>query len=178
MNFHNNLKYINQKFIFHSIQHIAHLSLKWEQNWGGVFCISLVGKYNVLKQNISWKCFKTELVKHYIISKARTRLGKLKGSGVGDWRLSASWVLFTAPLKPLKRHDTMVPRGLGGAPYPLTQLKRHDTMVPRGLRGAPYPLTQLKRHYTMVLRGLRGPTLHLSDSRCNCFQSSSGRWKH
>ena len=47
MNFHDNLRNRNRKnrkLFFHSFQHIAHLSWKWNQNWGwgGVY-ISFVG---------------------------------------------------------------------------------------------------------------------------------------
>ena len=43
MNFCDNSRKKIGKFVFHSIQYIAHLSWKWEQNWGGGDCISLVG---------------------------------------------------------------------------------------------------------------------------------------
>ena len=47
INFHHNSEnknHQNRKIVFfHSFQHIAHHSWKWDLNWGGAVCLSLVG---------------------------------------------------------------------------------------------------------------------------------------
>ena len=52
------IKIIN--LIFHSIQHNAHLSWKWGQNWGGRVCISLV--------ILLWCIYDTQLIITYAAS--------------------------------------------------------------------------------------------------------------